>query len=413
MTDSKIQTYLVGGAVRDELLGLHPEERDWVVVGNTPEGMVDQGFRPIGQSFPVFLHPETGEEYALARTERKTGRGYKGFSFYAAPTVSLEEDLQRRDLTVNAIARDEQGRLIDPYQGQKDLETRQLKHVSEAFAEDPLRVLRVARFMAKLADFQFCIAPQTLDLMKELVATGEMEELTAERVWLETEKALLSCRPRLYFETLREVGALEILFPEIDRLFGIPQSPTYHPEIDTGLHCMLSLDQICKTSVGLAERFATLTHDLGKGTTDKSQWPSHRGHEERGVKQIEILSKRLKVPNDCRDLAQKVSRWHLHCHRALELKASTVEKLFSGLDLWRKPNLLEAFLRCCEADVRGRTGLENQPYPQVDYLRACFKEASAVDSSQIRQAGFQGAEIGKQMQIARIEAIQQVKNRLN
>lgn len=413
MTNSQVRTYLVGGAVRDELLGMQPKERDWVVVGNTPEGMVDQGFRPVGQSFPVFIHPQSGEEYALARTERKTGRGYKGFSFFTAPTVSLEEDLQRRDLTVNAIARDEEGRLIDPLQGKKDLERRQLRHVSDAFAEDPLRVLRVARFMAKLADFDFSIAPETLDLMRELVDSGEIEDLTAERVWQETEKALLSSRPRLYFETLREVGALQILFPEIDRLFGVPQSPTYHPEIDTGLHSMLSLDQICKVSDRLPERFATLTHDLGKGTTPKDQWPSHRGHEERGVKQIEILSKRLRVPNDCRELAQKVSRWHLHCHRALELKASTVEKLFSGLDLWRKPELLEAFLHCCEADVRGRTGWENRPYPQADYLRACFERASAVNAKEILQAGFQGAEIGRQMQRSRIEAIRDVKETLS
>ena len=409
MTDNPIKTYLVGGAVRDRLLGLSPKEHDWVVVGSTPEAMADQGYRPVGQSFPVFIHPKSGEEYALARTERKTGRGYKGFSFFADATVTLDQDLIRRDLTINAIAEDESGGLIDPLGGQDDLDKRLLRHVSNAFSEDPLRVLRVARFMAKLAPFEFTIAPATMELMLELVESGELGELTPERVWLETEKALLTARPRLYFETLRSVGALEILFPELNRLFGVPQNPKYHPEIDTGLHILLSLDQICAVSEDLALRFATLTHDLGKGTTAVDQLPSHNGHEERGVKQIEILAKRLRVPNDCRDLGIKVSRWHLHSHRALELKASTIEKLFSGLDLWRNPSLLEDFLHCCRADIRGRTGLEKQDYPQAEYLLDCFKAATSVDSRAIREAGYEGVEIGKQMQLARIAAIQSVK----
>lgn len=409
MTENPLKTYLVGGAVRDQLLGLHPQERDWVVVGSTPEAMADNGYRPVGQSFPVFIHPETGEEYALARTERKTGRGYKGFSFFADASVTLDQDLLRRDLTINAIAEDDFGGLIDPLGGQEDLDKRLLRHVSDAFSEDPLRVLRVARFMAKLAPFEFSIVPATLDLMRELVESGELEELTPERVWLETEKALLTARPRLYFETLRSVGALEILFPELDRLFGVPQNPKYHPEIDTGLHTLLSLDQICAVSEDLRLRFATLTHDLGKGTTALDQLPSHNGHEERGVKQIEILAKRLRVPNDCRDLGIKVSRWHLHSHRAMELKASTVEKVFSGLDLWRNPGLLKDFLECCRADIRGRTGLEKQEYPQADYLLECFKAASQVDSQAIREAGYEGIEIGKQMQLSRIAAIQTVK----
>lgn len=409
MTEIPLKAYLVGGAVRDQLLGLRPTERDWVVVGATPERMVDLGYRPVGQSFPVFIHPTTGEEYALARTERKTGRGYKGFSFFADPSVTLDKDLLRRDLTINAIAEDDTGGLIDPLGGQDDLAKRMLRHVSDAFCEDPLRVLRVARFMAKLAQFEFSIAPNTLDLMRELVESGELQELTAERVWLETEKALLTTRPRLYFETLRKVGALEILFPELDRLFGVPQNPKYHPEVDTGLHAMLSLDQICAVSQDLRLRFATLVHDLGKGTTDKHQWPSHNGHEERGVKLIELLAGRLRIPNDCRDLGVKVSRWHLHCHRALELKAGTIEKLFSGLDLWRNPSLLEDFLLCCRADVRGRTGLENQAYPQAEFLLICFKAAAALDSQAIREAGYQGVEIGQQMKKARIAAIQKVK----
>ncbi len=403
------RTYLVGGAVRDELLGIPVSEKDWVVVGATPEWMADRGFRLIGQSFPVFLHPETSEEHALARTERKSGRGYKGFSFFAAPEVTLEQDLVRRDLTINSIVKDGQDNFIDPYGGQKDLHDRVLRHVSAAFSEDPLRVLRVARFMAKLADFDFNIAPETLHLMKQIVASGELDDLTPERVWMETEKALLTARPRRYFETLQQVGALEVLFPEISRLFGVPQAPKYHPEIDTGLHTMMVLDRICSMSNEISLRFSALSHDLGKGTTPKEWWPSHRGHEERGVKQIEILSLRLRVPNNCRDLAIKVSRWHLHCHRALELKASTVEKLFSGLDLWRNAENLNAFLLCCTADLRGRTGLEKAEYPQAEFLRNCFEAARAVNAKDIIEAGYQGIEVGEQMQIARIEAIQSVK----
>ena len=412
MAQQKITTYLVGGVVRDRLLGIESYDSDWVVVGATPEWMVEQKFQPIGQSFPVFLHPETKEEYALARTERKTGRGYKGFSFYADPEVSLEQDLLRRDLTINAIAMQDDGDLIDPMGGQTDLENRKLRHVSDAFAEDPLRVLRVARFMAKLADFNFSVAPETLALMKQIVDSGELLDLTPERVWLETQKALLTSRPRRYFETLQEVGALAVLFPEISRLFGVPQTPKYHPEIDTGIHTLMSLDQACILSSDLSVRFAALVHDLGKGTTPKSQWPSHRAHEERGVKIIESLCARLRIPNECRDLAVKVSRWHLHCHRAFELKASTIEKFFSGLGLWRNPNSLEAFLICCTADTRGRTGRENIEYPQVEFLRSCFDAAKAVTSKSIVEKGFTGAEVGEQMQIARVQAIQSVKVKL-
>ena len=397
--------------MRDELLGIPVKEKDWVVVGSTPEAMVDKGFRPVGQSFPVFIHSQSGEEYALARTERKTGRGYKGFSFFTDPSVTLEQDLLRRDLSINAIARRDNGELIDPLGGSGDIERRVLRHVSDAFLEDPLRVLRVARFVAQLAEFDFSIAPETMELMEKMVESGELEDLTAERVWIETEKALQTVRPRLYFETLRKMGALKVLFPEIDRLFGVPQNPKYHPEIDTGLHTLLSLDQISAESKLLRLRFSVLVHDLGKGTTARDQWPSHNGHEERGVKQIENLAQRLRIPNDCRDLAIKVSRWHLHCHRALELKAATIEKLFSGLDLWRNPQLLPEFLSCCQADIRGRTGMENSEYPQAAYLTDCFQAASSVDSQKIREAGFEGEAIGKKMREARIAAIQDAKER--
>ena len=397
MNNDPVETYLVGGAVRDELLGIPVKEKDWVVVGSTPEAMVDKGFRPVGQSFPVFIHSQSGEEYALARTERKTGRGYKGFSFFTDPSVTLEQDLLRRDLSINAIAMRDNGELIDPLGGRGDIERRVLRHVSDAFLEDPLRVLRVARFVAQLAEFDFTIASETLELMEKMVESGELEDLTAERVWIETEKALQTVRPRLYFETLRKMGALKVLFPEIDRLFGVPQNPKYHPEIDTGLHILLSLDQICAESNVLRLRFSVLVHDLGKGTTPRDQWPSHNGHEERGVKQIENLAKRLRIPNDCRDLAIKVSRWHLHCHRALELKAATIEKLFSGLDLWRNPQLLPEFLSCCQADIRGRTGMENNDYPQAAYLTDCFQAALTVDSQKIRESGFEGEAIGKKM----------------
>ncbi|MBT5331712.1 MAG: multifunctional CCA addition/repair protein [Porticoccaceae bacterium] len=411
MNNDPVETYLVGGAVRDELLGIPVKEKDWVVVGSTPEAMVDKGFRPVGQSFPVFIHSQSGEEYALARTERKTGRGYKGFSFFTDPSVTLEQDLLRRDLSINAIAMRDNGELIDPLGGRGDIERRVLRHVSDAFLEDPLRVLRVARFVAQLAEFDFTIASETLELMEKMVESGELEDLTAERVWIETEKALQTVRPRLYFETLRKMGALKVLFPEIDRLFGVPQNPKYHPEIDTGLHILLSLDQICAESNVLRLRFSVLVHDLGKGTTPRDQWPSHNGHEERGVKQIENLAKRLRIPNDCRDLAIKVSRWHLHCHRALELKAATIEKLFSGLDLWRNPQLLPEFLSCCQADIRGRTGMENNDYPQAAYLTDCFQAALTVDSQKIREAGFEGEAIGKKMREARIAAIQDAKER--
>lgn len=411
MNNDPVETYLVGGAVRDELLGIPVKEKDWVVVGSTPEAMVDKGFRPVGQSFPVFIHSQSGEQYALARTERKTGRGYKGFSFFTDPSVTLEQDLLRRDLSINAIARRDNGELIDPLGGRGDIERRVLRHVSDAFLEDPLRVLRVARFVAQLAEFDFSIAPETMELMEKMVESGELEDLTAERVWIETEKALQTVRPRLYFETLRKMGALKVLFPEIDRLFGVPQNPKYHPEIDTGLHTLLSLDQICAESNVLRLRFSVLVHDLGKGTTPRDQWPSHNGHEERGVKQIENLAKRLRIPNDCRDLAIKVSRWHLHCHRALELKAATIEKLFSGLDLWRNPQLLPEFLSCCQADIRGRTGMENNDYPQAAYLTDCFQAALTVDSQKIREAGFEGEAIGKKMREARIAAIQDAKER--
>lgn len=412
MVDQKVEMYLVGGAVRDQLLNTPVTDRDWVVVGASPEWMIEQRFQPIGQDFPVFLHPQTKEEYALARTERKSGRGYKGFSFYAAPDITLEQDLLRRDLTINAMAMDNQGQLIDLFGGFSDLQNAKLRHVSKAFAEDPLRVLRVARFAAQLSVQDFSIASETLELMGSIVSSGELLELTPERVWLETQKALKTAKPRKYFEVLHQVGALEQLFPEISCLFGVPQTKKYHPEVDTGLHVLMSLDQICKTSSDVAVRFAVLVHDLGKGTTPKHEWPSHKGHEARGVDQIEKLCDRLNIANDYRDLAKKVSRWHLHCHKAYELKASTIEKLFSGLDLWRKPDNLEKFLLCCTADARGRTDFEDREYAQADYLKDCFSSASEVHSQSILGRGITGPEVGEELRLGRIAAIQSVKNRL-
>ena len=412
MVDQKVNTYLVGGAVRDKLLKMSVTDRDWVVVGASPEWMIEQKFQPIGQSFPVFLHPDTKEENALARTERKSGRGYKGFSFYAAPDVTLEQDLLRRDLTINAMAMDSEGEIVDPFGGLADLQNAELRHVSEAFAEDPLRVLRVARFVAQLSAYNFSIAPETLELMRNIVSSGELLDLTPERVWLETQKALKTDRPRRYFEVLREVGALEPLFPEIACLFGVPQTKKYHPEVDTGLHVLMCLDQICKTSSDLSVRFAVLVHDLGKGTTPKNEWPSHKGHEARGVALIEGLCDRLRIANDYRDLASKVSRWHLHCHKAYELKASTIEKLFSGLDLWRKPENLDKFLLCCTADARGRTGFENNEYDQTKYLSECFVSTQEVTSQSILERGIIGPAVGEELQRERIAAIQSVKSRL-
>lgn len=403
-----MKTYLVGGAVRDRLLGLPVKERDHVVVGAMPADMVALGYRPVGKDFPVFLHPETKAEYALARTERKTARGYHGFEFYAEPDVTLEDDLRRRDLTINAIAEDEHGALIDPYHGQRDLEARVLRHVSPAFAEDPVRVLRVARFAARFAPLGFTLADETLVLMREMSDNGEVDALVAERVWQETAKALQTKAPSVFFTTLRECGALKRIFPELERLFGVPQPAKWHPEIDTGVHVMMVLDQSARLSDDLGVRFAALTHDLGKGTTPKDILPHHYGHEERSVKLVETLSDRLKVPRDLRELAVIVARHHGLVHKAEELRADTLLKLLESVDAFRRPERFELFLTACEADHRGRTGLEDTPFPQADYLRRAFAAAQAIDPRSLAIEGLEGAKIGAQIHDARVKAVKQV-----
>ncbi|HEX7047893.1 MAG TPA: multifunctional CCA addition/repair protein [Gammaproteobacteria bacterium] len=402
-----MRIYAVGGAVRDELLGITPHERDWLVVGATPELMTERGFTPVGKDFPVFLHPETKEEYALARRERKSGHGYHGFTFYAAPDVTIEQDLERRDLTINAIARDANGDLIDPFNGAADIDARILRHVSSAFAEDPLRVLRVAKFAARFHHLGFRIAAETLALMREMSAGDELDHLVAERVWQETRAALESAEPRVYFSVLRECGALKILFPEIDQLFGVPQPPKWHPEVDTGVHTLLVLDQVSRMTDSLPARFAALVHDLGKGTTPKDVLPSHHGHEQRGVKLIAQLCERLRVPNDCRQLAEHVSRFHTHVHRAEELKGSTMLEVLEKTRALQQPERFEDFLIACEADARGRTGLENRPYPQADLFRRALAAARSVRSEDVNTEGKTGPAVGEAIRKARIAAIKE------
>jgi len=405
-----MKIHLVGGAVRDALLGLSTSDRDWVVTGATPAQMQALGYRPVGKDFPVFLHPHSKEEYALARTERKSGHGYKGFVFNADPAVTLEEDLQRRDLTINAIARTEDGLLIDPWGGVRDLDARVLRHVSPAFAEDPLRVMRVARFAARFAPLGFRVAPETLSLMRQLSSSGELQHLVAERVWQEMEKALGEPAPAEFFRVLRECGALQVILPEVDALFGVPQPALHHPEIDTGVHVLMCLEQAARLSDDPVVRFATLVHDLGKGTTLPAYWPSHHGHEERGVALIAGLSERLRVPTRFTSIGRLVSQYHTHCHRAGQLRADTLLKLLEALDAFRRPLQLTQFLLACEADARGRTGFEERPYPQADRVRAAFAAASAIDIPALLQ-GTGGspvsdpATIKRRIAMARIEAI--------
>lgn len=400
-----MKTYRVGGSVRDRLLGLPHADSDWVVVGATPEDMVALGYTPVGKDFPVFLHPQTREEYALARTERKSGRGYKGFRVHASPDVSLEDDLRRRDLTINAMAQDEDGALIDPFGGRTDLDARLLRHVSPAFVEDPLRILRVARFAARLAPLGFTIAPATLTLMKDMALAGELRDLTAERVWTETARALGEQRPWVYFQILRDCAALRELFPEIDALFGVPQRADYHPEIDTGVHTLMVLEQAATLSTDLRVRFAALTHDLGKGTTPPAEWPRHVGHEHRSVDLVKAFCKRWRVPNDCRDLAVLVARYHGICHRAEELRPRTVLELLSNLDAFRRSERVELFLLACEADARGRLGLEQAPYPQADLLRTAYAAARDVPTAPLQTSGITGPQLGEAIARARTQAI--------
>ena len=394
--------YTVGGAVRDALLGLPVADRDYVVVGATPEQMTALGYQPVGQDFPVFLHPQTHEEYALARTERKSGSGYKGFTVYAAPEVTLEEDLYRRDLTINAIAQDASGQLIDPYGGQADLKARLFRHVSAAFAEDPVRILRIARFAARFHDFS--IAPETLTLMREMVAAGEINALVPERVWQELSRGLLEARPSRMFYVLRECGALARLLPEIDCLFGVPQPPQHHPEIDTGVHVMLVVDWAAQQGYSLPVRFAALCHDLGKGATPPAFWPRHYGHEGKSVDLVRTLSERIRVPTDCRDLAIAVARDHGNVHRAFELRPATVIELLERVDAFRRPHRFEECLQACECDFHGRPGWETKPYPQSAYLRQGLQAALSIDAGEVAR-GAEPARIKEAINRARVAAV--------
>ncbi|MDY6946242.1 MAG: multifunctional CCA addition/repair protein [Pseudomonadota bacterium] len=405
-----MKIYLVGGAVRDELLGLAVRERDWVVVGARPEELIQRGFKPVGKDFPVFLHPQTSEEHALARTERKTGPGYRGFDTMFSPDVTLEQDLERRDLTINAIARDEAtGQLVDPFHGQRDLQERWLRHVSPAFVEDPVRVLRVARFAARFAPLGFRVAPETMELIREIAARGELDALVSERVWQETQRALEMPAPRQFFEVLREGNALPVIFPEVHALFGVPQPERWHPEIDTGLHTMMVLDQAAKLSADPVVRFAALTHDLGKATTPTHELPRHVAHEERGVEIVEAMCDRLRIPNAYRELGILVSRYHLHMHKVTELRPRTVLELLENLDAFRRPARLELFLLACEADARGRKGLEQREYPQPEYLSRARAIAAGVTLSEAERAGLQGFEIAKRLHDKRVHALQEFK----
>jgi tRNA nucleotidyltransferase (CCA-adding enzyme) len=401
-----MKIYAVGGAVRDELLGLKVTDRDYVVVGATPQEMLRVGFKPVGKDFPVFLHPESHEEYALARTERKTARGYKGFKIHAAPDVTLEDDLARRDLTINAIARDERGRIVDPYGGVKDLEAGVLRHISPAFAEDPVRILRVARFAAR---FGFTVAKETLELMRQMTRSGEVDALVAERVWQELAKGLMETKPSRMFEVLRQSGALNKILPEVDRLFGVPQPREHHPEIDTGAHIMLVIDYAASKNFSLPVRFAALTHDLGKGMTPPSQWPRHPGHEAKSVELVKALCKRIRVPAACRDLALLTAKYHGEAHRSLELKPATLVRLLQALDAFRKPQRFAEFLEACGCDFHGRPGFANKPFPQAKYLQGALRAAQSVNTGVIARRLRQPGQIAAKVRAARIAA---VKHRL-
>jgi tRNA nucleotidyltransferase (CCA-adding enzyme) len=406
-----MQVYLVGGAVRDRLLGREVRERDWVVVGATPDELERLGYLAVGRDFPVFLHPDTREEHALARLERKVGPGYRGFTTEFSPQVTLEDDLRRRDLTINAMAEDTAGNVIDPYGGRRDLEARQLRHVSDAFAEDPVRILRVARFAARYAHLGFTVAEETLALMRRMVESGEVHALVAERVWAETEKALAESRPDVFVSVLRECGALKVVFPELDALFGVPQPQKWHPEIDTGVHQLLALREAVRLGGGLAVRFAVLMHDLGKGLTPPDVLPSHHGHEDAGVALVEQLATRLRVPNHLRELAVIAARYHTHVHRALELRAATVLKTLEACDALRRPERFADLLLACEADARGRAGFEARDYPQRPFFAAARERAASVVLTDAERAGLSGEQIGQELRRRRLAAIEQLKAR--
>ncbi|MFU8797567.1 MAG: multifunctional CCA addition/repair protein [Gammaproteobacteria bacterium] len=400
-----MKIYLVGGAVRDNLLGNPVQERDWVVVGSTPQEMLELGYRQVGKDFPVFLHPKTHEEYALARTERSTGRGYAQFSFDVSPSVTLEEDLLRRDITINAMAQTPEGKIIDPYNGQADLHHKIIRHVSAAFAEDPVRILRVGRFSARYA---FTLASETRQLMRNMVRAGEIDALVPERVWQELSRALGEPYPEKFFEVLRECGALKILFPEINTLYGIPNPPKWHPEIDTGIHTMMVLTQAVRLSLEPVVRFAALLHDVGKGVTPMSDWPSHHNHEALGVPLVKALILRYRIPREFAELAVMVVQHHGHCHGILAMKPSTIIKLLEQLDAFRRPARFEQFLLACEADSRGRPSFEDHAYPQADYLRTMYHAANKVIVQSLLEKGFQGKALGDALHQARIDAIKAV-----
>ncbi len=397
-----MQIYLVGGAVRDQLLGREVHEQDWVVVGAEPQDLLRLGYSQVGNDFPVFLHPDSKEEYALARKERKTAPGYTGFNFDTASNVTLEEDLLRRDLTINAMARDAAGEVIDPYGGRLDLDARLLRHVSPAFAEDPVRILRIARFAARYHHLGFTVADETQQLMQSMVAAGEVNHLVAERVWKECSRALDEQDAEVFFTVLRDCGALKIIMPEIDALFGVPQRAEYHPEIDTGIHTLMSLQQACLLSTARDVRFATLLHDLGKAETPAELLPRHHQHEIRSLPLIKQFCARLAVPNDLRDLALGVAEFHTHCHRAFELTPKALLKLFNRLDVLRRPQKLAAFCLCCEADARGRTGFEGRDYPQGEYLQRAFAACKTVDTQALITQGFEGAALGEAIAAQRL-----------
>ncbi|MBI5450253.1 MAG: multifunctional CCA addition/repair protein [Gammaproteobacteria bacterium] len=400
-----MQIYMVGGAVRDRLLGLPVTDRDWVVVGATAQQMEQQGFRRVGRDFPVFLHPQTHEEYALARTERKTAPGYRGFDIDSTPEVTLEQDLLRRDLTINAMAEDEHGNVIDLFGGRRDLEARVLRHVSAAFVEDPVRILRVARFAARFAPLGFVVAEETIALMRQMVKGGECDALVAERVWAEMERALTERNPGEFFNVLRASAALAVILPELDRLFGVPQPARHHPEIDTGRHVMMALEQAVLLSTRATVRFAAVMHDLGKGTTPRQDWPQHIAHEARGVKLVEQLCERLHVPNEFRELAVLVTRFHSHCHRALELRPETMLDTLMALDALRRPERFEEFLLACQADAHGRTGQERSDYRQAETFRQALQTIQRVDAGPLLARGLSGKALGDGLRQARLQAL--------
>ena len=405
-----MKTYCVGGAVRDELLGFTVKDKDFVVVGSTPQAMLDAGYKPVGKDFPVFLHPKTHDEYALARTERKTAKGYKGFLVYASPEVTLEEDLARRDLTINAIAKDAGGKLIDPFNGLADIKSKTLRHVSDAFAEDPVRILRAARFAARFTEFT--VAPETLDLMRQMVQSGEVDALVQERVWQELSKGLMEQKPSRMFDVLRSCGALHKILPELDKLWGVPQPPQHHPEIDTGVHVMMVIDYAAKQNFNLPVRFAALMHDLGKGTTPADILPRHIGHEARSVQLVKEVCKRLRVPNDCKELAQIVAKFHGKLHQALHMKPSTLLEFLVELDAIRQPERFSGFLKACEADSRGRTGLESCAIPEMELILKVLQAAQRVDAGQVASAFSDSEKIKKAVFEARLQAVKQVLERL-